>query len=108
MHRLRRAALNPYFSKTSVGRLEETIQSNVDLLQSRLRVILGTGRPVNLSDAFTCLSADVIGSYAFGKSYGFLESPDFMPGWRALMMVSISSLATYTTLLTDSVKGSKP
>jgi cytochrome P450 len=89
LHRLRRAALNPYFSKASVSRLESTIQSNVDLLCARLRSRAGSAIPVNLSDAFTSLSADVIGSYTFGRSYGFLQHPDFMPRWRSLMMVSL-------------------
>ncbi|KAF2419032.1 cytochrome P450 monooxygenase [Tothia fuscella] len=86
LHRMRRAALNPYFSQASVGRLESTILSNVETLIARLRSFAGTGKAVNLSDAFTCLSADVIGSYAFGKSYGFLQHEDFMPRWRILMM----------------------
>jgi cytochrome P450 len=88
LHRMRRAALNPYFSKASVNRLESTVQSNVDLLCARLRSRAGSAIPINLSDAFTCLSADVIGSYTFGRSYGFLQHPDFMPRWRSLMMVS--------------------
>lgn len=47
----------------------------------------GSGKAVNLSDVFTCFSADVIGSYVFGTEYGFLESEDFNPGWRSLMTV---------------------
>jgi cytochrome P450 len=93
LHRIRRAALNPYFSKASVGRLESTIQSNIDSLCTRLQRYAGTGTPINISDAFTCLSADVIGSYTFGRSYGFLQHPDFMPRWRTLMMVSIKARA---------------
>jgi cytochrome P450 len=88
LHRIRRAALNPYFSKASVTRLESTLQANVDCLCARLNRCAATGTLVNLSDAFTCLSADVIGSYTFGRSYGFLQHPDFMPRWRSLMMVS--------------------
>jgi cytochrome P450 len=86
---MRRAALNPHFSKASVGRLESTVKSNVDTLCARLQTFAGSGNPVNLSDAFTSLSADVIGSYTFGNSYGFLQIEDFMPRWRSLMMVRI-------------------
>lgn len=92
LHRLRRSALNPFFSKRSVARLEPVIQANVDRLCQRLADSSGTGQPVNLSDAFTCLAADVIGSYAFGQSYGFLETPDFHPGWRRLMTVRTPSV----------------
>ncbi|KAF1987868.1 putative P450 monooxygenase [Aulographum hederae CBS 113979] len=85
-HRLRRAALNPFFSKKRVEELESGIQENVDRLCQRLKEYSRKEDSVNLSDAFTCLSADVIGSYAFGRSYGFLGWEDFNPGWRKLMM----------------------
>lgn len=86
LHRLRRGALNPFFSKRSVVGLEPVIQANVLKLRARLKAFAGTGEPVNLSDAYACLSADVIGSYAFGKSYDFLDHPTFDPGWRSFMM----------------------
>jgi cytochrome P450 len=97
LHRLRRSALNPFFSKQAVTRLEPVIKANVDHLYRRLREFAGTGKPVNLSDAFTCLSADVIGAYAFGKEYGFLNSKDFFPRWRLLMMVCEKVHASSTT-----------
>jgi cytochrome P450 len=87
LHHLRKQALAPYFSKSSVSRLEPLIQQKVERLCARLQEFQGTGRPVNLSDAFTCFSADVIGSYVFGTEYGFLDSPEFNPGWRVLMTV---------------------
>ncbi|KAF2100410.1 putative cytochrome P450 [Rhizodiscina lignyota] len=86
LHRLRRSALNPFFSKRSVVRLEPIIHANVVKLRSKLSEWSGTRKPVNLSDAFTCLSADVIGNYAFGQSYNFINSPNFEPGWRKFMM----------------------
>ena len=87
LHRLRRSALNPLFSKRSIMRLEPVIQENIDRLLRRLREFKDTQEPVNLVDAFTCLSADIIGSLAFGRSYGFLEMSDFNPRWHEFMMV---------------------
>ncbi|OJD36070.1 cytochrome p450 [Diplodia corticola] len=86
LHRLRRAALNPFFSRRSVVRLEPVIQANVDKLRARLHGFAATGQHVNLTDAFTALSADVIGAFAFGKPYGFLDADDFNPGWHKLML----------------------
>ncbi|KAL1639847.1 hypothetical protein SLS58_007591 [Diplodia intermedia] len=86
LHRLRRAALNPFFSRRSVVRLEPVIQANVDKLRSRLEGFANAGDHVNLTDAFTALSADVIGDFAFGKRYGFLDAEDFNPGWHKLML----------------------
>ncbi|GME40911.1 Cytochrome P450 [Neofusicoccum parvum] len=86
LHRLRRQALNPFFSRRSVAQLEPVIQANVDKLRARLEGFADTGVPVNVTDAFTALSADVIGSFAFGRSYGFLDAEDFNPGWHKLMV----------------------
>ncbi|OCL07147.1 putative P450 monooxygenase [Glonium stellatum] len=86
LHRLRRSALNPFFSKRSITRLESVLQENIDKLTARLREFKDTEKPVNLVDAFTSLSADSIGSFAFGSSYGFLEMPDFNPRWHKFMM----------------------
>lgn len=98
LHRVRRSALNPFFSKQAVTRLEPVIKANVDHLYRRLREFAGTEKPVNLGDAFTCLSADVIGAYAFGKEYGFLDSEDFFPRWRLLMMVGDSNCSQFRLL----------
>ena len=87
VHRMRRSALNPFFSKQAVVKLEPAIQANIYRLRDRLADFAGTGTPVNMSDAFTCLSADVIGAYAFGEEYGLLDCEDFCPTWRRLMMV---------------------
>jgi cytochrome P450 len=86
LHRVRRSALNPFFSKSAVVKLEPIIQAHVDRLVERLRGFTGTSKPVNLNDAFTALSADVIGAYAFGKSYHFLDAEDFEAGWNRFMM----------------------
>ncbi|EKG10950.1 Cytochrome P450 [Macrophomina phaseolina MS6] len=86
LHRVRRAALNPFFSRRSVARLEPVIQANVNKLRKRLEGFADKGKPVNLTDALTALSADVIGDFAFGRSYGFLDAEDFNPGWHKLML----------------------
>ncbi|TLD39236.1 MutS 4 [Venturia nashicola] len=86
MHRLRRAALNPFFSKQSVGHLEDTIQLSIDRLHFRLGSFADSKLPVNLSDAFTAVSGDVISSYTFGKSYNLVEQDGFAPEWRMLML----------------------
>lgn len=85
-HRMRRAALNPFFSKQSVNRLEPVVQTVVDNLLSRLEGIKGTGRIVNLVDAFTALTGDVICQYSFDRTFGMLDDPDFAPEWHRYMM----------------------
>jgi cytochrome P450 len=86
IHRQRRAALNPFFSKKSVTELEPIIRAQVIKLCGKLALFKDSGQPINLSDAFACLSADVISDCAFGKTYGLLDSEDFAPEWRKFMM----------------------
>ncbi|QDS67654.1 hypothetical protein FKW77_004780 [Venturia effusa] len=86
LHRMRRTALNPFFSKQSVGHWEDIIQLSIDRLYSRLSCLAESALPVNLSDAFTAVSGDVISSYTFGESYNLVEQEDFAPEWRKLML----------------------
>ena len=48
LHRLRRGALNPYFSKQMVQNLEPRIRGKVMLLKQRMLEYQGTGEPVDL------------------------------------------------------------
>jgi cytochrome P450 len=89
LHHARKQALSPFFSKAAVSQLEPLIQEKVEQLCARLEELKANGRVINISDAFTCFSTDVIGSYVFGTDYGFLKSPDFNPGWRKLMTVRV-------------------
>ncbi|KIW03319.1 uncharacterized protein PV09_05530 [Verruconis gallopava] len=86
IHRQRRTALNPFFSKKSISGIEPSIQAHVIKLYRILVSFKGTGHIVNLSDAFACLSADIISDCAFGETYGLVGSPDFAPEWRKFMM----------------------
>ena len=88
LHRLRRGALNPYFSKQSVARLVPVILSRVDTLCQRLREAQSSGNPVNLSVAYSALTADIITKYSFGKSYGYLLKPDFASEFYAILLRS--------------------
>ena len=86
LHRIRRAAFTRYLSKSTLVRLEPGIQSVVDKLASRFEGMKGSGRNVNLLDAYACMTADVVGQYAFAKTYGFLDDPDFTPQWHKMLM----------------------
>lgn len=76
-HRLRRNAINPFFSKTNVRKLEPVIQSNVSKLMTRLEKLEDTGEPVNLNIVFSAFTSDIIIEYAFGESQHYLDKEDF-------------------------------
>jgi cytochrome P450 len=78
--------MSPFFSKASVQRLEPAVQLIVNKLVSRLENLQGSGSKVNLVDVFSALTGDVIGQYAFAKSLGFMDSPDFAFDWHKAFM----------------------
>jgi cytochrome P450 len=86
VHHMRRSALNPFFSRQNMTALEPEIQRHVDKLLSRLKEYKGSGEPVNLVDAFTALTADIIGSLGFGIQGAFLDKEGFYPEWHVFMM----------------------
>ncbi|KAI9785213.1 MAG: hypothetical protein M1835_003379 [Candelina submexicana] len=80
LHRQRRGVLSPYFSKKSVTQLEPVIQSIVDKLCAILKTYQESGEPVIMEYAYSALTADVISTYSFGKSYGCVAH-GFAPDW---------------------------
>ncbi|KAI1281075.1 putative cytochrome P450 [Xylaria sp. FL0933] len=83
MHRLRRGAMNRFFSKASVTKLEPTIHDKVDKLCRQLSTHIGTQNSVQLNMAFSCFTTDVVTTYAFAKCYEFLDDPSFETNFHA-------------------------
>ncbi|KAI0866422.1 putative cytochrome P450 [Xylaria cubensis] len=77
LHAIRRAPLNPMFSKRSITKLEPVIREKVDLLSKKLAAFKNSAKAVVINDAFNALSGDVIASYCFGFSWNQLESTNF-------------------------------
>jgi cytochrome P450 len=77
LHRVRRGALNPLFSKKAVLQLEDVVQSKVEKLLRRAKEKLARGESVDLHHGFRALSVDIITDYAFDNCYNQLDSPDF-------------------------------
>nr|DAD54578.1 TPA_asm: putative tryptophan 6-hydroxylase [Fusarium equiseti] len=80
-HRIRRAALNPLFSRTAIKQLEPTIKCQMHELSRRLDSFCESGMVLDLGLAFTVFAADVISAYCFGEPFGLLQDPDFAPEW---------------------------
>jgi hypothetical protein len=85
---MRRAALNPFFSKQSITRLEPAINSIVEILCGRFREAQKSGKPLDLGIVYSALTTDVITEYCFGKSYGHLAEPDLACEWPTIFMRS--------------------
>ncbi|KAL8843358.1 MAG: hypothetical protein Q9176_001971 [Flavoplaca citrina] len=86
LHRTRRGAIAPFFSKTLVQQLEPSVVIMIQKLVNRLEKLKGTGTVVNLIEMYPCLTSDIICQYAFASPYGYLDMPEFAPLWHNALM----------------------
>ncbi|KAK5228687.1 hypothetical protein LTR72_002572 [Exophiala xenobiotica] len=77
LHRLRRSALNPFFSKRSINQTEALITAKIEQL-----LALKTGEIIRLDAAYMALTMDIITHYCFGESYNYLDEDDFKLSWK--------------------------
>lgn len=102
LHRARRAAVNPYFSRAAIAQLEaESIRAKVELLCERLQEhaspsSAGAGggggeEVVDVGAAMTALTLDVISEYCYGDCYDCLRDPAFAPQWKRAMQGGFES-----------------
>jgi len=77
IHRRRRSALNPMFSRKQIVNFQPIIREELDTLCEKIAQYKDSGRPFAINRAFTAFAGDIITEFAFAKSYDHLESPDF-------------------------------
>ncbi|KAM0148414.1 hypothetical protein ACHAPG_009990 [Botrytis cinerea] len=73
VHRMRRSALNPFFSKASIDRLSPMLTSMVEKLSSRLEEFRNTNQPLNIRLPFQCYTADIVTLYATNRCWNHLD-----------------------------------
>lgn len=82
LHRLRRSAISPYFSKQAVTRFVPEIQARISTLCDRLNTeFKGKARPVRMDYAIACVASDLIMELAFQRNYDFASCEDFNPDY---------------------------
>ncbi|KXT07151.1 hypothetical protein AC578_2496 [Pseudocercospora eumusae] len=81
LHRVRRAALAPYFSMTKIRQLQPGIESVIRSFLSRLDDCRLCGTVLPASRAFAALTNDIITEYAFASCQNLLRSPDLQTGF---------------------------
>ncbi|KAI9701472.1 MAG: hypothetical protein M1836_001527 [Candelina mexicana] len=73
LHQLRRKAVENFFSRQSVTRLESRIHNEARSLDEKLLPYAGTGAIVRLDHAFSCVTGDLAGQFACGENPELLE-----------------------------------
>lgn len=84
LHRVRRAAINPFFSKQKINQLQPVIQRLADKLCSKFETCKGTGEVIPLECAFDAFTMDVITEYSLDTSFGYLDQSGWSSDFREL------------------------
>ncbi|KAF2438280.1 cytochrome P450 [Karstenula rhodostoma CBS 690.94] len=82
LHKIRRASINPFFSKQNVRKLEQGIEERVQALVRKLKVCGDGGEVVQMEYAYSAFANDVVMQYCFGRSDHHIEAPDFDPSFH--------------------------
>lgn len=98
-HRMRRAALNPFFSTASVRRLQPMIEERLNKLMGRFAEFQESGEPMTVSLAYAAFTNDVVMEYAFGRCDHRIEAKDFDPSFHDASIVG-STMGHMTKQLT--------
>ena len=77
LHRTRRAALNPFFSKGSIRRLDPVIQRTLENLLRRFSACAKTGDVMPMNIVYKAATSDIISGYTFGVSVDYLKRDDY-------------------------------
>jgi hypothetical protein len=80
-HRLRRSALNPFFSRKSVAELVPAMTHAIDILCQRLQDACKTGELVNLKYIYAAVTSDIIDGYCFAREPTKVRERDFGKGF---------------------------
>ena len=94
VHRMRRASIGSYFSKSHIVALEPLLRKRVELLCDCLLQQSRNG-PVEVHTLVLAFANDTICSYAFDYSMKLLEDPQRAHNWR----LTISAVAGLTPLV---------
>lgn len=88
VHRMRRSAINPFFSKRRIAQYSPRIQERMDKLIERVKAeYVGNDRILNLSDMWAAFAGDVVVDYTFEKPYNFINAPDFRAAFSDATLV---------------------
>lgn len=79
LHRIRRAPVAKFFSRSVIMSLEEDVAALAQQLCDKIMTERRNRTPIDLTRAYSNLSTDVISAYCFGESFNLLNKP----GWES-------------------------
>lgn len=84
VHRMRQGAVNKFFSRAQMRRLEPEIHALTQQLCDKLLAWAGR-RPLDLTMALSCYTSDTISNYAYGEPLGFLAQDGWDRNYKAAL-----------------------
>ena len=86
IHKARRKAVEPFFSRQNIARIEPMIVEQAMILAERLRQTGGSGEVVTLEHAIFAFASDVVGRICCETSTipHLLQERDFAPQWYVM------------------------
>jgi cytochrome P450 len=87
-HAIRRKALNPYFSRRSIGQCEPLADQLLSSIYEKFIGYKERDQVLNIGEVWTAFSGDIITEYSFGFSYEQVESDDFKDTFQDAYMAA--------------------
>ncbi|KAI1196100.1 putative benzoate 4-monooxygenase cytochrome P450 [Nemania serpens] len=81
-HHIRRKAVENFFSRLRVTRMETRIKDEAKSLDDKLLCLKESNSVISLDHAFECVTGDLAAMFACGENPMLLEEPDFNPEWH--------------------------
>lgn len=79
LHRVRRNALNPFFSRKRIIDLQGIIRKKLHILIKKVAEFERADAPVAINRGYMAFAEDVIMQYCFAHDYNSLEAPGWSP-----------------------------
>lgn len=76
-------------------RIEPRVAERAERLCDRLNAYKGTGKVVNLTDALSSLTTDIISSIIFEEPSDYLGDPDFNQEWYHTLKMGTMSIPLF-------------
>ena len=95
VHRKRRAAISPFFSKSAVTSAQPVIYRNLDLLTRSLRQSLANGGVAEMHKTYLAMTTDTLCDHTFGETLGLLQEDGKAEDWKR----TVNAVAVLTPLI---------
>ncbi|KAI0457469.1 cytochrome P450 [Xylaria acuta] len=97
IHRRRRAAIAPYFSKARIRSRNGDLQTVLDGISRRLSTeYAGTGKIINVGFMWGAMASDIITGMSFAQPTNFSSAPDFTSPFMVAVAKSVHAVHVMT------------